>query len=106
PMVGNRLDRNVANVKARRNITFPGQAVHADGVAALLAFQGDAQKIALQATEREVLVKQKSQLHQECSSSSRCSSGYTPAAFRPSKQDVSRSPLPALGPVAHRCTWP
>ena len=64
------LDRRHQHFKAWRDITFPDQGVHPNLVAALLALQRDAHEVALQATEREVLVQNKSQLHQCCSSAS------------------------------------
>ncbi len=67
-MVEERLDRRHQHFETGRHVAFPDQGVDADLVTALLAFEGDAHEIALQATEREIFVQDKSQLHQRSSS--------------------------------------
>jgi len=67
-MVEERLDRRHQHFEAGRDVAFPDQRVDTNLMAALLALQGDAHEVALQATEGEVFVQNKSQLHQ-CSSS-------------------------------------
>lgn len=56
-MIEERLDRSYQHLKARRNIAFPDQRINADLVAALLAFQGDAHKVALQPPNGKYLYK-------------------------------------------------
>ncbi len=113
-VVEQRLDRHHHHLEALWHLAFPDRRVHADAVAALLALQGNAHEVALQPAVGEVLVEDKSQahrfsarLHQSSPNSSNraCSSVNTRCGFRSSKQGVSRSPLPASGPLAHRCTW-
>ena len=67
-MIEDRLDRRHQHFETRRNVAFPDQRVDTNLVAALLALQGDTHEVALQATEGEIFVQNKSQLHQ-CSSS-------------------------------------
>src|SRR5690606_5842854 len=62
-VVRQRLDRHQANIETRRSLPFPAQGVDPNGVAALLAYPGDPQEVALQSAEGEVFVKQKGQLH-------------------------------------------
>ena len=64
PRVAQRLDRNDNDLEAFRNLSVPFERIDANRVPAGLAGQRDAQKIALQAAEREILVKTKSELHQ------------------------------------------
>ncbi|MCY1175880.1 hypothetical protein D9M73_161380 [compost metagenome] len=69
-MVEERLDRRHQHFETRRYLAFPDQRIDADLVAALLALQGDAHEIALQATKGKVFVQDKCQLHQRSSSAS------------------------------------
>ncbi len=69
-VVEQRLDRRHQHFKARRYIALPDQRVDTDLVPATLALQRNAHEVALQATEREILVEHKSQLHQRTSSAS------------------------------------
>ncbi|MCY1528236.1 hypothetical protein D9M68_633350 [compost metagenome] len=75
PVVEQRLHRRHQHLEAGRHLAFPDQRVDADRVAAALALQGDAHEVALQPTEREVLVEDESQGHRSVSgASSRASS--------------------------------
>ena len=69
-MVEERLDRRHQHFETRRNVAFPDQRVDANLMAALLALQGDAHEVALQAPEWKVFVQNKCQLHQRSSSAS------------------------------------
>src|SRR5690606_13946790 len=108
-MVEEGPDRRHPHVETGGYFAFPNRRVDADGVAARLALQGDAHEVALQPAEGKILVEHEGQPHQTascCASSKAFSSSPTRWASRPSKHGLLRSPLPASGPVAHRCTWP
>ncbi|MNN41528.1 hypothetical protein D3C81_1556520 [compost metagenome] len=62
-MVEQRLDRRHQHFEAFRHIAFPDQRVDADLMATALALQGNTHEVALQATEGEIFVQHKSQLH-------------------------------------------
>jgi len=105
-VVEQRLDRRDQHLEAVRHFAFPDHRVDADGMAAALAFQGDTHEIALQPAEGEVLVEDERQLHQSDSvaRSRAFNSATTRSGRSSSKQGRFRSPLPAFGPLAHRCT--
>ncbi len=106
-VVEQRLDRRDQHFEAVRHLAFPDHRVDANAVPATLAFQGDTHEIALQTTEWKVLVENEGQLHQTDSGarSRAFSSVTTRSGSRSSKQGLCRSPRPAFGPLAHRCTW-
>ncbi|MCY1426189.1 hypothetical protein D9M71_420050 [compost metagenome] len=68
PMVEERLDRRHQHFETRRYVALPDQRVDANLMAALLALQGNAHEIALQAAKRKIFVQDKCQLHQRSSS--------------------------------------
>ena len=110
-MIEQRLDRHHHHLETIRYFTFPDRRVHANAVATTLALQGDAHEITLQPAIREVFVEDESQAHRPfaqwhqsipMSSSSACNSVNTRCGSKSSKHGLSRSPLPASGPLAHR----
>ncbi len=105
-VVEQRLYRGDQYLEAFRHVTFPDHRVDADRVAATLAFEGNAHEIALQPAKGKVLVENERQLHQTDSGArSRAFSSVTTRSGRKSsKQGLRRSPRPAFGPLAHRCT--
>ncbi|MNF81453.1 hypothetical protein D3C84_637250 [compost metagenome] len=83
PVIEEGLDRRHAHIEAGGHLALPDRRVDADGVAAALALEGDAQEVALQAAIGEVLVEHEGQLHQAILSASRaCSSLATRAGLR------------------------
>ena len=56
-VIEQRLDRHHHHLKTGRHFAFPDRRVDANGMTTRLALQGDAHKIALQATERESICK-------------------------------------------------
>lgn len=66
-VIEERLDGRHQHLETRRHVAFPDQRVDANLMAAFLAFEGDAHEVALQATEREIFVQDKCQLHQRSS---------------------------------------
>src|SRR5690606_29369234 len=105
-VVEQRLDRCDQHLEAIRHLAFPDHRVDPDAVAAALALQGDAHEITLQPAKGKVFVEDKGQLHQFVSADRNraLSSLATRSGSRSSKQGLTRSPLPASGPLAHRCT--
>ena len=66
-VIGPRFNWPDAHIKTFWNLTLPNQRIHTNVMATLLALQGNAHKIALQATKGEVFIEDKSQLHQPAS---------------------------------------